>query len=690
MAESRPQPDPVDHLETIQPTAYQPPTGEAARAPALKLRRSTVFVAVVLALTALFAAFLLSAKSVLLALQPASADIHFDGGFSLQLGERVLLRKGFYTALVSAEGYEQQSIELAVDDSEQQSLSVSLEKLPGLLRVITNPTDAQVLIDGAPMFVSNAEPASLAAGSYTLGLATDRFLPFEQALVIEGMGIEQQLEVTLTPAWGTYSLDTIPSGAQVLVDQQPVGDTPIDLELLQGERAISISLAGHESLDLVVDATAGETRVLDTPTLRLADGQLTVKSRPSAANITVNGEFRGKTPLTLALRSGTAYTIDAFKAGYHKRAVSLELDVGEQKALTLDLRPVTGEVNFRVSPAQAEIWLDGRRLGEGNQDLELPATRQSLEIRASGYASQTIAVTPRPGFPQTLRVRLLTEEEQRIASIKPRINSPDGGELQLLRPTPFTMGASRREPGRRANETLREVPMKRSFYLARNEVTNAQFRKFVANHNSGNFKGKSLNGENQPVVNVSWQQAALYCNWLSAQEGLEPFYTETAGTVTGFVAASNGYRLPTEAEWAWAARVQADGSVNRFSWGNTLPPKGKAGNFADESAANLLGEFIAKYNDGHAVAAPVGSYPPDRHGLYDLSGNAAEWMHDFYETTAGLQRSEVDPVGPSQGSTHLIRGPSWRHGALTEIRLSFRDWGADPRPDVGFRIARYL
>jgi formylglycine-generating enzyme required for sulfatase activity len=253
------------------------------------------------------------------------------------------------------------------------------------------------------------------------------------------------------------------------------------------------------------------------------------------------------------------------------------------------------------------------------------------------------------------------------------------------------MGASRREPGRRANETIRNVRFTRPFYLSVSEVTNAEFRKFDGNHDSGEIQGNSLNGDKQPVVNVTWEQAALYCNWLSEQASLPPFYRVTDNKVTGFDPQSNGYRLPTEAEWEWAARDQGNGELLRFPWGEAMPPKSKSGNFADISSAPILGNLIKDYNDGHIVSAPVASFTANSKGLYDLGGNVAEWINDFYDIAVPSEMDvATDPAGPDTGEHHLIRGSSWAHGTIVELRLSFRDYGSEKRNDTGFRIARYL
>lgn len=252
------------------------------------------------------------------------------------------------------------------------------------------------------------------------------------------------------------------------------------------------------------------------------------------------------------------------------------------------------------------------------------------------------------------------------------------------------MGSSRREQGRRANEVQRQVGLQRPFYLGTHEVSNAQFRRFRPEHSSGHVKGQSLDSDDYPVVSISWEDAALYCNWLSEAEGLPPFYQVENGKVSGFNPQSTGYRLPTEAEWAWAARYE-DGEMLKYAWGRDVTPSDKLANIADRSAAPLVGYVQPGYEDGYPVTAPVGSFPPNAKGLYDLAGNVAEWVNDFYEISVSLSQSvEQDPLGPSSGTYHVIRGSSWAQGTVTELRLSFRDYGTDPRHDVGFRIARYV
>jgi formylglycine-generating enzyme required for sulfatase activity len=253
------------------------------------------------------------------------------------------------------------------------------------------------------------------------------------------------------------------------------------------------------------------------------------------------------------------------------------------------------------------------------------------------------------------------------------------------------MGSRRGEPGRRPNETERHVQLTRAFYIGAKEVTNRDFRQFSPGHAPAAFSGFELNGDEQPASRITWQDAVRFCNWLSRKEGLPPAYEERGGDFALIEPVGTGYRLPTEAEWAWAARFAAGASNHRFPWGDQTEPPPGSGNYADASAAGIVSSALLSYRDGFPVSAPVGAHAANELGLYDVGGNVAEWIHDRYRIYSNSSKAAPakDPTGPQTGGLRVIRGSSWKHAGETQLRLSYRDYGKEAKEDIGFRIARY-
>ena len=385
----------------------------------------------------------------------------------------------------------------------------------------------------------------------------------------------------------------------------------------------------------------------------------------------------------------TSHSIQLSKSGYEKAVRSVIIRSGQAQTLTVKLKPRLGLVHLKVEPADAEIFVDGRPMGKVPRQLRLVAVEHRLKITKKGYQPYQTQITPRPGFEQQIDVTLvkLSGGKKTAAGI---IAAKNGYELRLVRPRPYTMGSSRREQGRRSNETLREIKLQRPFYMGIREITNKEFRQFLSAHNSGEFKGHRLDRDALPVVRITWEQAALFCNWLSVKESLPPVYRKTGGKMLAANPVGTGYRLPTEAEWEYCARFDKSRANQKYPWGDTYPPAAKSGNFADVSAKDLLATYLPGYNDGYAVSAPPGKFIANRLGLYDMGGNTMEWCHDYYSIYPyNARKVYTDPMGPKEGKHHVARGSSWMTSGISELRLSYRGYSDANRPDLGFRICRY-
>jgi formylglycine-generating enzyme required for sulfatase activity len=682
-----------DTTQAITPSSFEPlnQVQQPGKTGGWGWRRWLLPVAILL--FALVMAFLFTARSVEISVESSTpADIEL-GGFHLPLGGRYLMLPGVHELHISAPGYVALNTTITVSDAASQRWPFTLQPRPGRVTLLADPEGATATIDGEQAGSTPLTALELAAGTHTLQLRHPRYLPLDDTLQVAGRDRQETFEYRLSPAWAVASVSSEPAGADIFIDGEPVATTPASVEVMQGERQLQLRLPGYAPWQQTLVAKAGAELELGTVTLQPAAGLLELTSTPSGANVTLDGDFQGQTPLTLNLVPGKPQRLMLTRPGYRRHSETVQLAAGATGRKAITLAAQLGEIDLRVSPPEAEVRVNGRLVGRGNQSLSLPTVEHRVEISLPGHRSESRRITPRQGLEQRVAVALQTEQEARVAQVQPEVTSALGQTLRLFipgehGPDSFTMGASRREPGRRANEVLRPVTLRRMFYLQTTEVTNAQFRQFLASHNSGQIEGNSLNREHQPVAQVSWQQAAQFCNWLSQREGLPPFYTQSQGIVTGFNPAATGYRLPTEAEWAWVARVKGETRLT-FPWGDTFPPTAVLENYADSSSAYVTGRTVNGYNDGQVVSATVASFPANHHGLHDLGGNVAEWVHDVYQIPAANVPAETDPLGPQSGDNYVIRGASWAMSRMSELRLPFRDYGQAGRDDVGFRIARY-
>ena len=459
-----------------------------------------------------------------------------------------------------------------------------------------------------------------------------------------------RIELTLLP--DTLVVDTGDVAAELWLDGQPAGHVPGEVRATAGKHALSIRAPRHVEYAAQLEVQGGGHRVPVRASLLPAYGWLVLDTAPAGARVRVDDEDRGTAPLRL------------------------ELDVG--------LRQLSIAAPGRRGWKSQVAILAGQTLDLGVVDLSLPAPAvaavPAVANSAPGTASAepSAPVTPPPPPPA------------------PRVQSALLGTLLLMPAGSFPEGSERREQGRRSNEVLRQVTLTRPFYLAEREVSNAQFRAFRADHASGLAMEKSLDLDNQAVSNLSWSDAVEFCNWLSLREGFPAAYERRDGRWQLVQPHNHGYRLPTEAEWEYAARYVDGQHWRRYAWGDSLPPPAGAANLGGAESlppkpdpATRLATALPGYRDEHAVVAPVGSYARTAAGLHDLGGNVSEWTHDVYASMPGAG-AVTDPFGPDTDGPHVVRGANWRTTSIAELRLAWRDRAAGPSQTVGFRVARYV
>jgi formylglycine-generating enzyme required for sulfatase activity len=294
---------------------------------------------------------------------------------------------------------------------------------------------------------------------------------------------------------------------------------------------------------------------------------------------------------------------------------------------------------------------------------------------------------------------------------QPWVNSI-GMKLTFIPAGEFQMGSRlssaqiARRFGLKAEDYENEHPLHRvkitnPFYLGVHEVTVGQFHKFVSatgdkteperdgkggygwNESKEKFEGRNpkYNWRNtgwkqtdeHPVVNVTWNDAVGFCEWLSRKDGRK-------------------YRLPTEAEWEYACRA---GTTSLYQSGDDSESLARVGNLADGTAkaklANSSSWTYIRARDGYVFTAPAGKFQPNAFGLFDMHGNVWEWCSDWYGKDYYGQSPVTDPQGPSSGTSRALRGAAWGSNPQ-RMRSAGRDrrGSGDRNYSIGFRVVGVL
>ena len=503
------------------------------------------------------------------------------------------------------------------------------------LVIRSNTPDAKIFIDEE--FVDRNQAKKL------LSLYEDHTYRVEAPLYHSKEGVvrlneneKTELQVDLEPAFGYLRISTKPeSGAEIEINGKLIeGKTPLTSDKLpSGNYTIQAFKPMYKSTPQEVQLREGETLEVSIDLIpTFANTEIICQDKD--ADIYIDEQFKAKGVFKDVLTQGK-YRLKVVKPSH--RTFSKEIDIVSGKPFVEkvpNLEPIYGKLNIDSNPFDADIYIDGKAYGKTpNQIQKILIGRHTLSLKKEGYAELKATIEIAEGKISTYNFTMQKQEKQekqqtlassvetfRVKGVEFKMIKVEGGT--------FSMGATS-EQGRDAYDSEKPVHSVTlsDYYVGETEVTQ-ELWEAVMGSNPSYFKGYNQ----RPVESVSWNDCQEFIKKLNQLTGKE-------------------FRLPTEAEWEYAARggKYSKDYVYKYSGSNNA--------------------YEVAWYDGNSGTHPVKTKKANELGLYDMSGNVWEWCNDRYGDYQSY--SQTNPTGPSEGVDRVLRGGGWGSDDRS-VRVSIR------------------
>jgi sulfatase modifying factor 1 len=527
--------------------------------------------------------------------------------------------------------------------------------------IITSPENANLTIDEIKAN-SQSKTHQLTEGTHTIALEMSGYESLQKTISIDKNNVYFNFNLNEITNAGLI-IESEPAGAEVYLDNVLVGETPVSAFYPLGSYTVKLTKKGYVDIEnQTLRVVSPQTR--KAYTLEENVGYLTINTYETA-KVTINGNVYSDTKNIKLFPQLLNIEVSMPKA----EKVVKQIVLNRNDNLTIDLYPIaaTASIQMAVIPLDAEIEITGdageHYTAKGMHIFrDIPVGQYTLKVKAEGFRTETKTLNLTAN--QVLNQSLKLEEDVSIDI-----------EMVFVKGGTFQMGTNN---GEADEKPIHNVSLD-DFYIGKYEVTVREFKKFIdatnyktdAEKNDYSFiwtdKREIKNGVNwrydvggtlrksseynHPVIHVSWNDAIAYCSWLGRE-------TRAA------------YRLPTEAEWEYAARGGVSSVSTTYSGSNTI---------------NELAWYTT--NSGNKTH-PVGTKKANELGIYDMSGNVWEWCSDWYESDYYKNSLQNNPLGSLKGTNRVHRGGGWSSSARG-CRVSYRNMYY---PDsgycyLGFRLA---
>jgi len=518
--------------------------------------------------------------------------------------------------------------------------------MPATVKITTEPEGAIVYLEDNVKLGETPLKKFYDAGTYPIRIEKENYET-----------INEQVTITEPKTTKHYNLEDIRAALTVKTNPNAIvkfngKEYPGGIDnilLLPQKISFQIEQEYCKTIDMEYVLQKSETKVFELYPEDIS-AKLTIKTHANAT-VKFNGEsHKGGIENYKLSPQALDILVEMPKAETITRMITLKPRAIE----TLEIYPEvqTGVVQVMVIPSEASFELQGDDgeyyQGSGRQTfMDVPVGEYELSVKEDGYKSHK----------ESFKLKA-DETVQKPVHLEEGSDVPEG--MVFVKGGTFQMGSS---SGDDDEKPVHSVTVS-DFYIGKCEVTQGEYEAVMGTNHS-KFKDS---GKDAPVERVSWYYAVEYCNKRSDKEGLDRCYTGSGKNIK-CVFNANGYRLPTEAEWEYAAKG-----------GN----KSKGYNYAGSNTITEVAEYEGNNNES---TKPVGGKQVNELGVYDMSGNVWEWCWDWYgDYSSG---SQSNPRGPGSGSSHVFRGGSW-YSFASRCRAAYRydgSLGRSPR-SIGFRLVR--
>lgn len=581
----------------------------------------------------------MTSQWVIITSEPSGAMVYINNNLEGTTPFKKKMKQGSYTYRLEADMHHNYAGSFDVDISKKSRLECKLKPSYGYLNIKSLPVSgAKVLIDSKPgTLTTPCTTPKLASGKHKVTLLHDYY----KATTVEAIVYDNKttpVTIDMKPVFSNITVKA-PHNLGIYVNGDYKDKSEWTGKLKEGIYTIETKSLKYHCQKQEIEVVSGIDK---TYTLKALPkfGVLDIDSDPFDADIYLNGVHKGKTPNTISNLLVGDYTLELKKSGC--ASIKKNVTIVENQTLSLSEKLETGwEITITSTPSGAKVYIDNASTKNSNSVFEvtpftkiIPFGKHTVKVEKDGETDiKEINVIKGGNNSFHFNVEKFKNISQKIGKTQIDMIAVKGGI--------FKMG----NDGEYNEKPSHDVKLP-DFYIGKYEVTQAQWKEIMGSNPS---KSKR---DDLPVEYVSWDDIQEFIKKLNRKTGLK-------------------YRLPTEAEWEYAARGGNKSSGYKYS------------------GSNKIFEVAWYYKYSFRETHTVGGKMPNELGIYDMSGNVLEWCNDWYDKNYYSLRIKKNPQGPYKGSTKILRG-GYYDSYPNKCRVTYRGYS---RPYsrgryIGFRLAR--